>query len=158
MEENEHLLTSAASKKYAGNPWLSGNTIVLILSSLLFLIICITLKGEEKIIPAAFVTLIIIGIYYMGTALKMNYFIVEKHRFIVKNHYSLSEYTIIPIIEISGFEIIRPYKSSKTLKVYFANGKTHLFTAGSLNKKDWEEFKKDMTAAGFTVKDIGSLF
>jgi len=144
-------------KKYAGNPWLSVNTICFLSITLLFLLI-IWASRDTEIVPLAICSAFIIVMSYMHFAIQMNYFIVKDEILIIKNHYSRSDNISIPLIDITGFEIINPPKLSKALKIFTSHGNAETFMAGGLNKKNWSEFKEDMTKAGFTIKEGGNFF
>ncbi len=157
MEENKDFITILASKKYAGNPWLTFKTILLLVILISYPLLLWS-RFYEDAVPAGTVTVLIVVMHYMNTHIQMNYFVIKDNALIIRNHYSFREQTIFPLHEIGSFEIIKPRKLSTSLKVFTTNGKSQVFIAGSLNKKDWEEFKKDMTGAGFIIKDEGNAF
>jgi hypothetical protein len=157
MEENKSVYNKLHSKKYTGNAWLCGSTISLIVIGaglpLLF-----WPRFLNNPVPAIVCVIFFVVLQYMNTHIQMNYFVIDKEMFIVKNHYSFRERTIIPLHEISSFEIIKPSRLPNALKICKADGNTEQFIAASLNKKDWKMFKRDMTDAGFSVKDDGNIF
>jgi hypothetical protein len=157
MEENKDFIKILTLKKYAGNPWLTSNTILLLFILISYPVLLWSRVYEDPV-PAGTVTALIVAMHYMNTHIQMNYFVIKDNFLIIKNHYSFREQTIFPFHEISSFEIIKPRKLSISLKVFTTNGKSQVFFAGSLNKKNWEEFKKDMIGKGFHVKDEGNHF
>lgn len=157
MEENQPLQNNPVVKKYAGNPWLSSNTLLLIITLSVFLFV-FWVRFHKDPVPVSTALIFITLMFYMKTHIQMNYFVIKGSVFIIKNHYSLGECTSIPLNEIEKFEIQKPSKLSQSLKITTIDGLSQVFIAGSLTKKDWDAFKVDMTKAGFAVTDNGNPF
>lgn len=148
---------TGVEKKYAGNPWTSGPTIIILVIIPVITLFLFFYQPHES--PLAY----LIGasgymiFFYLGGSLQMNYFIIREHTLVIKNHYNRDELTSIPFEEIASLELISAPRVGICLTLNHINGNIEIYQAQSLCKKHWRAFRDDMMAEGIIFTDDRKL-
>jgi hypothetical protein len=139
-------------EKFSGNPYTSLNGIII--WGFFISIFCTLLFLNRPLVPAHFIALLPIIVFYIGFGLQLHYFFISNQRLIVKNHFIPwinKSYNIEDIAE-TNFET--PRKRSKSLRITTKDFKSKLFAAGSLREKNWNELKDKLKSLGIYFVEV----
>ncbi|MDN3657446.1 hypothetical protein QWZ08_17470 [Ferruginibacter paludis] len=142
-------LIFADKKTYAGNPWITFNSIIIIAMAVCFTIMFLNhpIHPEMAWFPVGCVLL-----FGLALGTQMNYFVLDGTSLHVKNHYFFWKNKVFDLTDINEFAIETPHKRSTSLRVITKDFQSKLFGAGSLREKNWRQLRDDITAIGIPVR------
>jgi hypothetical protein len=132
-------------EKFAGNPIISMNGI-LFFGLAIALSIAILSRYDPQATPLFL--LIPIGVFYLLFGSQLNYFVISKDQFIVRNHFLFWINRVYDIDNIVQAGIEFHHKRSDALRITTADFKTRLYCAGSLREKNWIDLRKKLEDSG----------
>lgn len=136
--------------KYAGNPFLSFNTI-LVAGMAIGLTALSSMKTVNHV--SILVPLSITGIFFLMFGFQMYYFKLVEGNLIVKNHYFPWINTSFRLEEIEQVHTEIPYRQSKGLRIITKQFDSKYYGAGSLGNNKWKELLADLKSIGIKTQE-----
>jgi len=146
---SESKIRHIGRRRYAGNPYTSFNTLLILGCSLwvFYGLIRSTHASSMFWLPIAMTLL-----FYLFFGTQMNYFIIDGDNFIIRNHYFFWKNKIIKLSDIREVTTETPYRRSRSLRILSGIYDSKLFGAGSLRDRNWDDLLKDLKSIGVAVK------
>jgi hypothetical protein len=146
---SDSRLAAIEGKIYAGNPYTSFNTLMVIAMSIS--VLAIGAATHSLTFGQFYPAILILAAFFIVFALQMNYFMIENGNLILKNHFFWWYKKAICLNDIVEISIEFRAKRSSSLRIY-TNSTSKLFAAGSLRKDNWKELLTDFRAIGIGIK------
>ncbi|MBI5372436.1 MAG: hypothetical protein HZA79_10480 [Sphingobacteriales bacterium] len=141
-------LPGLPKQKFAGNPWFSFNTILLIGLAAFFLYnVSNSISGKN-----GWIFLPIFIVFYIGFGFQMFYFVIKDSALTVRNHYFPWYKKACPLEDISIVSFETPYRKSESLRIFRHDQSSNIYGAGSLRTKDWNQLKAEFTKLGIRIR------
>jgi hypothetical protein len=143
-------------ERFSGNPWVSGNNILLmvvLLMGLLLIGVGASKAIQHNLLPALLGGLTLSLLLYGGLGTQMYYFLINDRFLLVKNHYFPFRRKVFEWKEIDSVFIDRPGKRSREMVVVAKDFRTFKFSAGSFRRKDWNALEEKGKGMGLSWKE-----